>query len=226
VYDIPEASFIASQTIALVRQSVEFFDNSTNAPTEWLWDFGDGAVSSVKNPTHIYTQSGQFDVSLTVSNPAGQQAETKVKYIQVYHLPVVGFDAMPRISVVGKEVQFVDESLNDVNSWTWNFGDGQLSAEQNPSHIYTQIGTFSISLSVKNPAASDTLTRSGFIKVVNAGADTNCDGHVDLKDAIVSLQVLVGMAPGLACELNIPDVNGDNRVGLPEAIYVLQLIAK
>jgi len=49
----------------------------------WLWDFGDGATSSLQNPSHTYTTGGKFNVSLTVGNGAGQSTETKLEFIQV-----------------------------------------------------------------------------------------------------------------------------------------------
>lgn len=51
--------------------TVNFTDNSTNLPTSWIWDFGDGKISAEKNPTHTYTTPGNYTVTLTVSTEYG-----------------------------------------------------------------------------------------------------------------------------------------------------------
>ena len=50
---------------------VDFTDNSTNNPTSWAWDFGDGNTSDLQNPQHTFTMSGIFNVCLTATNSAG-----------------------------------------------------------------------------------------------------------------------------------------------------------
>ncbi|MGE0064311.1 MAG: DUF3344 domain-containing protein [Methanobacteriales archaeon] len=75
-----KANFTASPTIGVVPLTVQFQDLSTGA-TEWLWDFGDGTNSTEQNPTHIYTQPGEYTVTLTVKGPGGE--DTLTSYITV-----------------------------------------------------------------------------------------------------------------------------------------------
>ncbi|NIM51497.1 MAG: PKD domain-containing protein, partial [Gemmatimonadales bacterium] len=63
--------------------TVSFTDQSTNSPTSWDWDFGDTGTDTVQNPSHTYTSAGDYTVSLTVTNPYGQDTETKTDYISV-----------------------------------------------------------------------------------------------------------------------------------------------
>ncbi len=65
---IPEGEFLSS--LGLVMSS-SFVDQSTNSPTEWRWDFGDGTISTEQNPTHVYSTEGSYPVSLTASNAGG-----------------------------------------------------------------------------------------------------------------------------------------------------------
>ena len=51
--------------------------------TAWLWDFGDGATSTQKDPVHTYTAAGTYTVKLTVTNVAGSNTATKTNYITV-----------------------------------------------------------------------------------------------------------------------------------------------
>jgi PKD repeat protein len=78
----PVAGFNASAT-STCSGDVTFFDNSFNNPTSWLWNFGDGNTSTVQNPSHTYTTTGQFTVSLTATNAFGSNTETKTNYIDV-----------------------------------------------------------------------------------------------------------------------------------------------
>ncbi len=52
------------------------FQNITPEATSYSWTFGDGGTSAVEHPTHIYTEAGIFEVKLTASNDAGDQAKT------------------------------------------------------------------------------------------------------------------------------------------------------
>ena len=62
---------------------IQFYDNSTNGPTSWLWNFGDGNTSPLQNPTHIYGASGTYNVQLTATNGNGNDVEIKSNFITV-----------------------------------------------------------------------------------------------------------------------------------------------
>lgn len=72
----PVANFTATPNPATPGQTIQFTDTSTNAPTGWAWNFGDGTTSTVKNPTKIYSQAGSYTVSLTATNGTGSNAKT------------------------------------------------------------------------------------------------------------------------------------------------------
>ncbi|MDA3912209.1 MAG: FISUMP domain-containing protein [Bacteroidales bacterium] len=79
----PQADFNANQTEISLGESVQFTDISTNNPTDWQWDFGDGNTSTEQNPSHTYENEGTYTVSLTVSNAIGSDTEVKSDYITV-----------------------------------------------------------------------------------------------------------------------------------------------
>ena len=79
----PVAAFSANKTSLIEGESVQFTDQSTNEPTGWQWDFGDGSTSTSQNPSHTYTTAGTYEVSLTVTNTTGSDSETKSGYITV-----------------------------------------------------------------------------------------------------------------------------------------------
>lgn len=66
-----------------VSQTIQFTDTSTNSPTSWLWDFGDGTTSTLQNPTKSYATTGTRTVTLTVTNAGGSNSVTKSGYIVV-----------------------------------------------------------------------------------------------------------------------------------------------
>jgi PKD repeat protein len=66
---------------------VYFTDTSSNNPTNWLWDFGDGTTSSLQNPQHKYSTPGTYTVRLNASNDADYDIEEKGNYIIVKDRP-------------------------------------------------------------------------------------------------------------------------------------------
>ena len=81
--DPPVAGFTADKTAVTVGESIQFTDNSTESPTSWSWDFGDGNNSSSQNPTHSYDTEGTYSVSLTATNEFGSDDATMTDYITV-----------------------------------------------------------------------------------------------------------------------------------------------
>lgn len=78
----PVADFLASPTTSC-SGDIQFTDLSTNSPTSWSWDFGDGNNSTLQNPMHTYTSSGTYTVTLTATNAFGSDDEIKTSYITV-----------------------------------------------------------------------------------------------------------------------------------------------
>ena len=79
----PTANFIATPLTVKVGTNVQFTDQSTNAPTNWSWDFGDNRHSSLQSPPHAYTRTGTYTVSMSASNGVGSGTKTIRNYIRV-----------------------------------------------------------------------------------------------------------------------------------------------
>lgn len=77
------AIFSATPTSGPAPLSVHFTDKSTGSPVSWKWTFGDGNTSNETNPIHVFNKTGQYTVSLTVSNPGGSNTETRSRYLTV-----------------------------------------------------------------------------------------------------------------------------------------------
>uniref|UniRef100_UPI00311EFE21 PKD domain-containing protein n=1 Tax=Methanosarcina barkeri TaxID=2208 RepID=UPI00311EFE21 len=79
----PVADFFAFSTSGNAPHTTEFMDKSTGNPTDWYWEFGDGATSTKRDPVHTYQDPGSYTVILTATNDAGSDVVTKAGYIIV-----------------------------------------------------------------------------------------------------------------------------------------------
>jgi PKD repeat protein len=80
---LPPVPNFTSDYTTTCSSTVRFTDLTQNAPTSWLWNFGDGRTSTQQNPTHTYTTSGAYDVTLTATNAFGNRVATKRAYVVV-----------------------------------------------------------------------------------------------------------------------------------------------
>jgi len=161
VLNIPHAEFVADKTRGSAPLAVHFIDQSQGVPTSWKWDFGDGETTIEKNPVHTYSTLGTFTVSLTVSNVNGQDSITKTNYVVTTLAPVAEFKADRQVGKAPFIVQFTDLSKGNPTSWTWEFGDGTGSSDQNPRHIYLNEGAYDVRLTVSNQYGSDSVFKTG-----------------------------------------------------------------
>ena len=165
VYVTPVASFSSNVTSGAIPLSVNFTDSSTNSPTSWFWDFGDGTNSTDQNATHSYTTAGTYNVSLNATNVGGSNVSTQLSYITAYTVPVSNFSANLTEGAAPLTVNFTDISTNTPTSWYWDFGDGNNSTSQSPTHTYVSAGTYNVSLNATNIAGSDVATQTAYISV-------------------------------------------------------------
>lgn len=141
----------------------EFTDESSGDPDEWDWDFGDGNDSSDQDPDHTYEEPGEYEVCLTVENEYGD--DTHCEDIEVILPPEADFD-VDRLS--DNAFRFEDESTNEPTDWEWDFGDGNTSDDQDPTHSYESTGLFEVCLEASNDAGSDEYCDNVEAVVVNA----------------------------------------------------------
>lgn len=165
LYDATTAEFTGTPTSGNAPLSVTFTSLAAGSYDTLLWHFGDGEDSAETNPTHIYAVAGVYDVSLTVSGPGGGATATKPDYITVYAPAVAAFSATPLDGLAPLTVTFTDASTGDIDSWDWDFGDGETSTLQSPDHTYDTEGTYSVSLRVTGDGGASTETKSGLVTV-------------------------------------------------------------
>ena len=162
----PLADFSAADTTVCPTISVSFTNNSSNS-SSWIWDFGDGNSSSNQNPSHSYNASGYYTVKLIAKNAYGcSNAMSKSKYIYVYKTPISSFSVNVTDACDTTQLFSFTDKTSSPYSWKWDFGDGNNSTSQNPSHKYSSPGTYTIKLTTTNSyGCKGTLTQSNYISV-------------------------------------------------------------
>ncbi|MBS1509873.1 MAG: PKD domain-containing protein [Bacteroidetes bacterium] len=164
------ANFTATPLAGCAPMVVSFTDQSTGSPTQWKWDLGNGTISFLQNPSVTYFNPGQYTIKLVVHDANGDSNTLiKTQYITIYGAPSVAFTGAPLTGCFPLPVNFTDQSVPNsgtINSWLWDFGDGNSSAIQNPSHTYTGSGNFNVTLRITNSnGCTKTLSKSQYVKI-------------------------------------------------------------
>ena len=165
----PKAAFTASSASGCSPLLVYFSDSSSGNPTQWKWDLGNGVTSFLRNPSATYFNPGTYTIKLVVSNASGTDSVVKSQLVTVYGNPNVSFDFDKTAGCFPLRVNFKDKSLpgsGTITSWQWDFGDGTISNQQNPSHTYTTAGAFNVTLRITNSfGCIKSYTQTGAIQV-------------------------------------------------------------
>lgn len=148
----PGEAPMADFEFAVDEFTATFADASTGDPSRWSWEFGDGNTSSQQNPSHRYSAAGTFTVKLTVFNDGGSNSKNQLVTVPSGDPPSSDFS----FQINGFRVDFLDASTGNPSQWSWNFGDGNVSLEQNPTHTYATAGTFTVSLTATSEIGSNT----------------------------------------------------------------------
>ncbi len=114
--------------------------------TGWTWVWGDGdPVGTTQNPTHLYANPGIYQVTLIPTTNDGCTGPSVTYDVEVYQLPTASFN----VSNVchGQPAIFNNTSLLG-SQYQWDFGDGNNSTQENPTHTFATPNTYVVSLTV------------------------------------------------------------------------------
>ena len=167
----PVANFTSSTTTPTQGDVIYFYDTSTNSPTSWSWSFSQtptylsSTSSTSQNPVVSFANTGTVNVTLTATNSAGSDAETKNSYITVSAsgvAPTAAFTISDDTPDASQTVTFTDTSTGAPTSWLWaisggsySFVGGTSSTSQNPQIQFTSGSTsYTITLTATNAFGS------------------------------------------------------------------------
>lgn len=134
---------------ALVGELIQFTNLSAGGePLTYVWEFGDGATSTLRDPAHLYADHGPYVVSLTAINPYSTATATAT--VEVQFPPTAAFTFTPD-PYVHQAVSFTNLTLGaEPMTYLWDFGDGTTSTEANPTHSYAAAGVYTVTLTAAN----------------------------------------------------------------------------
>ena len=169
------ADFVAYPTTGYLPLVVYFSDQSIGNILSWQWDFNnDGIIDSYnQNPNFTYNQIGTYSVALTISDGTNEDTMIKENYISVLEPVEAEFSGFPLHGSCPLEVNFMDMSSGNITSWLWDFdNDGFIdSNEQNPIHIYNEVGIFTVLLTVSDGTTEDTEIKEDYVLINPASSD-------------------------------------------------------
>lgn len=146
IFGEPEAGFLIDSSLKCEPYPAQFVNTSSyDLPLTYTWNFGDGGSSTDENPFHVYTNAGQYSVTLTVISSQGC-IDTIVVYqpdiMLIHPKPTAGFSIdRDVLTICDSQVQFTDQS-QDGYSVVYDFDDlGSASDDWNPTHVYYTDGT-------------------------------------------------------------------------------------
>src|SRR5438105_4418172 len=168
------ASFSFVPTQPLSSQSIAFTGTATGgvSPYSYSWNFGDGNLGTGQTPSHIYTTSGTFTVSLDVidflkTSIVISQPITVSSQLQL----TADLTISPASPTVNSTIAFTGSAVNGISpyTFTWNFGDNSKATGATVTHIYSAAGTFIISLNVTDNTGSQARTSRSIMVLLTSG---------------------------------------------------------
>ncbi len=153
----PVTSFQALPLAGCAPFCVQFRNTTTISSggiASYLWEFGNGQTATSTNPVFCYSDPGTYDVTLTTVSDSGCSSKlTKIDMITVYPHPdpTISYSPQP-VTLLTPTVQFTSTNPggSPIVYWSWTFGDATDSSSvlANPTHTYSDTGTYCVTLSV------------------------------------------------------------------------------
>jgi len=170
----PKPSFQALRTQQCINLPVQFEDTSRTTAAILLasrtWSFGDGTQITVPasqlTTQHTYTSGGSYNVKLILKAINGCEDSAMLNSYVTVSQPIAAFNAPERESCSGSPVTFINQSILQGGSFTWDFGDGSSSNLANPTHSYTSTGLYAVQLKVQdNLGCNSNIQKLDYIRV-------------------------------------------------------------
>ena len=155
----PAAKFSISGYEIAAPCTISVINISSNA-TSYAWDFGDGTTSTQFNPTHTYTSSGSYQITLTVTGPEGSNAVCKLVAIEAPPPANKSAFSYYQEKCSGTPVGISFKTINPLSmNATWDFGSGPVVVNRDPIEQFLLPGDYTIKYSTQINGVRDTITR-------------------------------------------------------------------
>ena len=162
--------------------SVAFKNESQNKTTAWQWNFGDGTISNIANPTHTYFEPGSYTVTLKTTGPGGTNTIVKSNCVTIYTMQA-DFVATPATGPIPLTVAFTSKIQGNITMVAWDFGDGYTSTDFNPVHEYHASGNYTVSMTIYGENKSLHMVKDNYVQVYGR----NITGQVIAEDTQTGL---------------------------------------
>lgn len=243
----------ASAATLCLNDTLNFRDKSSGIPTSWFWDISpasgvsyiNGTGSASQHPAVQFTLPGAYSVSLTVTNGSGSHTKTEADYVNVVHGQTVRLDLTTDLygnettwelldsdnnvlysgGPYASSTNFIHDICLNTGDYVFkiydSWGDGICCKSGKGDYVLTNLTTGEVYIDSNGRFGSGETT--AFSIPVSKG-DVDGNGLVELNDAVLALQICIGMTPSVQIYI-AADVNGDGLIGLDEAIYILEIIS-
>lgn len=199
IYEPLVVSFTHNDSLCITTNSFNFAGNVSGPPiTTWQWDFGNHANPSqsvnINENGVVFDQAGSFPVTLTASFL--QCSQTAQSSVYIYPMPFADFTIRDELRCVPYPAEFINlSSYPSPLLYSWDFGDGGVSNAENPVHVYTNPGMYSVSLTaISTVGCVDTLLvlKQDYLTIhpkptagftVDKPITTICDSQIQFIDA-------------------------------------------
>jgi len=232
----PTAAFSGSPLLGNTTTEIQFTDASSGANvTGWDWDFGDTGTSALQNPTHIYSGASAdtlYSVTLTATDSAdtpwanSSAPLTKTDYITIYlnATPTVSFTGTPLSGQRPLDVQFnaTPAGIIEVDSWSWDFGDGNTSAVQNASNTFPDAGQYLVTLTATNYTLGQTVvSKTDYVTVTNPAPIAGWSNAPSYANATTEIQFTdTSSSTNLTADSHFWDFNDGNTSTAQDPLHV------
>lgn len=185
----PTSDFLMDRQEATTLDLVRFTDRASDPDgasdlRRWQWSFGDGATSAERHPAHRFPR-GAWDVTLTVTDAFGASASANRRIVVANLAPVAEFSLDAEPVLAREPVRFRDETRDAdgrIVSRAWDLGDGNVSTEAAPTHVYAKKATYRVTLKATDDAGA-TSVASRDVEVLDHPPIAALSALVDSADA-------------------------------------------
>ncbi len=197
VEDVTADFYLSDEFSCEIPVSIEYYNNSQNA-VSYEWHFGNGEISYETNPVIVYNKKGVYSDTLIAVSSHGCRAEKIIENSltillpRAYFKPNMWVDPWDIKGCAPLTVNFTDESVyqteyDEITNYHWSFGDGSQSNEENPTHIFNDVGVYNVSYFFETQRGC---VSTSYYAKAKVGTEQTADFIKNLPDTICASQAI------------------------------------